>query len=100
MDNLKQCPSCDSKKLVLDRRMGEVTCQKCGLVVEDIPFDATPEWRNKEDSRAQIRAEGKLTFTQADMGIGGKINPQDLKKVKGKGKRIFKKFTSKGNFKA
>jgi len=89
------CPNCGSKKFNKDLKTGEISCAKCGLVLEeavDTSLEHFPE--SQESGRG---ASGKVTYTEPDMGIGTKIDKKDLKKIKRK--RCFLKFDAKGNYK-
>ena len=45
LEELTECPECDSEHIVRDYKRGEVTCRNCGLVVDDQVIDQGPEWR-------------------------------------------------------
>ena len=36
VEELTECPECDSEHIVRDYKRGEVTCRNCGLVVDDL----------------------------------------------------------------
>ena len=44
VEELTECPECDSEHIVRDYKRGEVTCRNCGLVVDDQVIDQGPEW--------------------------------------------------------
>ena len=39
------CPDCGCDELNFDQERAEVTCSKCGLVIEENIMDMGPEWR-------------------------------------------------------
>ena len=39
LEELTECPECDSAHIVRDYKRGEVTCRNCGLVVDDQVID-------------------------------------------------------------
>ena len=45
IDEITECPECESKRIVQDYHRGELVCQNCGLVVDDSFIDQGPEWR-------------------------------------------------------
>ena len=36
VEELTECPECESEHIVRDYKRGEVTCRNCGLVVDDL----------------------------------------------------------------
>ena len=42
VEELTECPECDSEHIVRDYKRGEVTCKNCGLVVDDQVIDQGP----------------------------------------------------------
>lgn len=91
------CSNCGSKKVVKDLKTSEISCAKCGLVLEEA-VDTTLE--HISDSQDSGRgAGGKVTYREPDMGVGTKIDSKDVRKLKKGKKRIFKKYDAKGNWK-
>ena len=66
-----RCPECKAGRLVLDRARAEVSCEQCGLVVDEQIIDAGPDWRSFADSNKpnQERA-APLSNLQHDYGFG------------------------------
>ncbi len=44
VDEDRACPECGSDRLVRDPVRGEVVCDACGLVIQDLAIDEGPEW--------------------------------------------------------
>jgi len=44
VEEIKNCPECDSDRLVRDYTRGELHCESCGLVLDDTQIDLGPEW--------------------------------------------------------
>ena len=44
VDEESTCPECGSSRLVRDTLRGEVVCDTCGLVLQDLAIDTGPEW--------------------------------------------------------
>ena len=42
-EEVEKCPECGSKHLVRDYERGELTCEDCGLVLDDQFIDQGPE---------------------------------------------------------
>jgi len=56
------CPECGSSDLVEDADRGEVSCARCGLVVEEDLLDRSPEWRAFTlEERQRLRRTGPPT---------------------------------------
>jgi len=57
IDEITECPECESKRIVQDYHRGELVCQNCGLVVDDSFIDQGPEWRafDAEERAAKAR---------------------------------------------
>ena len=56
LEELTECPECDSEHIVRDYKRGEVTCSNCGLVVDDQVIDQGPEWRAFDSEQNERRA--------------------------------------------
>ena len=69
------CPECGSE-LETDSQRGEVTCKRCGLVVDDNLMDMGPEWRafdhEQRDKRTRVGAPS--TNTIHDKGLSTMID--------------------------
>lgn len=57
IDEITECPECESKRIIQDYHRGELVCQNCGLVVNDSFIDHGPEWRafDAEERAAKAR---------------------------------------------
>jgi len=57
IEEITECPECESKRIVQDYHRGELVCQNCGLVVDESFIDQGPEWRafNAEERDAKAR---------------------------------------------
>ncbi|MBI5871576.1 transcription initiation factor IIB [archaeon] len=88
----KKCPECGSTGLSYNHDRGEVTCKKCGLVIEERVVDFAQEWRefDSDQSEKKRRTGAPLTFTKYDMGLGTDVGQkQDIFKLDGKTKNKF-----------
>ena len=63
IEELTECPECDSAHIVRDYKRGEVTCRNCGLVVDDQVIDQGPEWRAFDSEQNERRARGGAPMT-------------------------------------
>ncbi|SVC96915.1 uncharacterized protein METZ01_LOCUS349769, partial [marine metagenome] len=80
IEELTECPECDSEHIVRDYKRGEVTCRNCGLVVDDQVIDQGPEWRAFDSEQNERRARGGAPMTvmvhdkglSTDIGWGGR----------------------------
>ena len=81
------CPDCNSTERVVDSQRAEVTCARCGLVLDESIMDRGPEWRafdhEQRDNRARTGAPA--TYAVSDKGLTTDI---DWKNVDAKGHRI------------
>ena len=72
----KRCPECNSEHLVRDYERGELTCNDCGIVLEDSFIDQGPEWRafdsDQDDRRA--RTGSPMTYLSHDKGLATEIS--------------------------
>jgi len=88
----KTCPECDSTNIQLNRETGELTCKKCGLVIEDNQLDFGQEWREFDYSQVSNsrRVGSPLTFTRHDMGASTKIGmSSDMYKLSASDRKHF-----------
>jgi transcription initiation factor TFIIB len=71
----KICPECKSKNIKYDPSRGEMTCAKCGLVLDQSMIDTTQEWRAFDDNQRsrRVRTGAPLTVTKHDQGITTEI---------------------------
>ena len=80
LEELTECPECDSEHIVRDYKRGEVTCRNCGLVVDDQVIDQGPEWRAFDSEQSERRGRGGAPMTvmvhdkglSTDIGWGGR----------------------------
>lgn len=84
-----KCPDCGNKRLTRNPNRGEVTCNDCGLVVEDSMIHEGPEWRafDAEQRASRARTGAPLKYMSPNKGLvteidqynrdirGGKIAP-------------------------
>ena len=65
------CPECGSTHIVIDNKVGERVCSKCGYVLGDIFMDRTPEWRafnaQERDDRSRVGLPTSLAVS--DKGL-------------------------------
>ena len=62
------CPDCNGRLRYLEN---EIYCIKCGLVVDDSPFDfATDEFEDKLDDKRTQRTGKPMTYLD---GFGGQL---------------------------
>ena len=75
LEELTECPECDSGHIVRDYKRGEVTCRNCGLVVDDQVIDQGPEWRAFDSEQNERRARGgaPMTVMVHDKGLSTDI---------------------------
>ncbi|MBU0614652.1 MAG: hypothetical protein KJ601_01015, partial [Nanoarchaeota archaeon] len=81
-ESAKKCPECGMNHLSWNKDKGEITCQDCGLVVDDKLFDFGPEWREHDSEDASKRRAGApITYLQP--GISTEVgNKSDLYSIK------------------
>jgi len=70
-----KCPECGSTNLYWNRAKGEVTCRKCGVVIEESMIDFSQEWRefDTDQGESKRRTGSPLTYTKHDMGTSTRI---------------------------
>lgn len=73
--NNRKCPECNSD-LEYDYERAEISCKKCGLVVEEQIIDQGPEWRafDFEQRNARTRTGAPKTYTVHDKGLSTMID--------------------------
>ena len=57
---------------------GEVTCNSCGLVVEENVPDPGAEWTQRDRGEDRSRVGAPMTYTLADRGLNTTIDVRDL----------------------
>ena len=75
-EEVEKCPECGSKHLVRDYERGELTCEDCGLVLDDQFIDQGPEWRafDVEQGEKRARTGAPMTYTIHDKGLSTEIS--------------------------
>ena len=70
-----KCPDCGCENIGLDRETGEVTCRRCGLVIEVYAIDDGPEWRAFTEEEREIRSRVGMppAFSMHDKGLATTI---------------------------
>ncbi|WP_135824315.1 transcription initiation factor IIB [Halorussus ruber] len=75
----RTCPECDSVDLVKSADETELTCEDCGLILENETIDRGPEWRafdsQERDSKSRVGAP--TTNTMHDKGLTTSIDWKD-----------------------
>ncbi|MBS3815295.1 MAG: transcription initiation factor IIB [Hadesarchaea archaeon] len=89
----KECPACESSKVVKDYQRGVIICENCGRVIEANVMDRGPEWRAFDQEQRENRSRGgaPMTYTIHDKGLSTKI---DWKNRDSKGKDLSPKKRS------
>jgi transcription initiation factor TFIIB len=88
----KKCPECGGTNLFWNKEKGEVSCNDCGLVVEDKMVDFGQEWRefDSEAGERRRRTGAPITYTQYDQGLGTEVGRKaDLYNLEKKTKNKF-----------
>ncbi|MBQ2654970.1 MAG: transcription initiation factor IIB [Methanobrevibacter sp.] len=70
-EEYEPCPSCNSTERVVDSQRAEVSCARCGLVLDENLIDNGPEWRafdhEQRDKRTRVGAPS--TYAISDKGL-------------------------------
>ena len=74
--NQDVCPECGCENLEFDHDRAEVTCNRCGLVIEEGIVDLGPEWRafDHEQRDKRTRTGAPSTNTIHDRGLSTVID--------------------------
>ena len=72
------CEECAAVDWSLDISRGEVTCNSCGLVVEENVPDPGAEWTKRDKGEDRSRVGAPMTYTLADRGLNTTIDIRDL----------------------
>ena len=66
-----RCPECGGDELVTDPETGEVTCNGCGLVLQEEMLSREPEWRafTPQEQATKLRVGPPSTYTMYDKGL-------------------------------
>jgi transcription initiation factor TFIIB len=75
-EDVQSCPVCNCTETVIDHQRAEVTCARCGLVLDENLIDQGPEWRafDNEQRTKRTRAGAPSTFTISDKGLTTEID--------------------------
>ena len=74
----RPCEECAAVDWSLDTTRGEVTCNSCGLVVEENVPDPGAEWTQRDRGEDRSRVGAPMTYTLADRGLNTTIDVRDL----------------------
>ena len=74
----RPCEECAAVDWSLDTTRGEVTCNSCGLVVEENVLDPGAEWTQRDRGEDRSRVGAPMTYTLADRGLNTTIDVRDL----------------------
>ena len=86
-DEVQPCPECGSTKRIVDNQRAEVSCARCGIVLDENIMDRGPEWRafDHEQRDRRARTGAPSTYTISDKGLTTTI---DYKNVDYNGRKI------------
>ncbi len=75
VEDIVRCPECGSTHIVKDYDRGELTCEECGLVLDENIIDQGPEWRafDSEQGEKRARTGAPMTYTIHDKGLSTEI---------------------------
>ncbi len=78
-EGVRTCPECDSSSLVRSPDESEVSCEDCGLILEEESIDRGPEWRafNHTERDNKSRVGAPTTQTMHDKGLTTTIDWKD-----------------------
>lgn len=70
-EDVQTCPECDSSTLIRSPDGSEVSCEDCGLILEEEAIDHGPEWRafNTSERESKSRVGAPITQTMHDKGL-------------------------------
>lgn len=65
------CPECNSTEFDYDSSRGEISCRRCGLIIDENMIDNGPEWRafNHEQKNSRTRVGAPLSQAIHDHGL-------------------------------
>ena len=74
------CPFCNSTNIIIDHQKAEVSCGRCGIVLEENLIDQGPEWRafDHEQRDKRTRTGAPLTYTISDKGLNTVIDSRNV----------------------
>ncbi|ADD07691.1 transcription initiation factor TFB (plasmid) [Natrialba magadii ATCC 43099] len=70
-EGVRSCPECDSTTLARSADGSEISCEDCGLILEEEAIDRGPEWRafNAAERDSKSRVGAPTTQTMHDKGL-------------------------------
>jgi transcription initiation factor TFIIB len=70
-EGTRSCPECESSTLLRSADGSEVSCESCGLILEEETIDHGPEWRafNQSERDSKSRVGAPTTQTMHDKGL-------------------------------
>ncbi|MCU4926722.1 transcription initiation factor IIB [Halobacteria archaeon AArc-dxtr1] len=70
-EGVQSCPECDSTTLTISTDESEISCEDCGLILEEETIDRGPEWRafNAAERDSKSRVGAPTTQTMHDKGL-------------------------------
>jgi transcription initiation factor TFIIB len=73
---IQSCPECDSQALLRSPDETELSCEDCGLLLEERRIDHGPEWRafNGQEQQKKSRVGAPITQTMHDKGLTTSID--------------------------
>ena len=70
-EEVQPCPFCNSTERIVDNQRAEISCARCGLVLDENLIDKGPEWRafdhEQRDKRTRVGAPS--TYSISDKGL-------------------------------
>jgi transcription initiation factor TFIIB len=71
IEEMENCPECNSTRITQDYRRGELICEECGLVLDESYIDQGPEWRafDSEQREKLTRTGAPMNYTIHDKGL-------------------------------
>lgn len=76
-----KCYSCQSDRIYWDYTNGNITCQKCGQVQDNI-LDDCPEWKSYEDNESVARCGAPINVLLPESSLGTTIGGTYWNKIK------------------
>ena len=75
-DKTDVCPFCGSTEVIFDDKKAEVSCARCGLVLDDQLIDQRPEWRafDNDQRMKRTRVGAPSTLAISDKGLNTEID--------------------------
>jgi transcription initiation factor TFIIB len=75
-EQVQSCPFCNCTETVIDHQRAEVSCARCGLVLEENIIDQGPEWRafDHDQHMKRTRAGAPATYAISDKGLSTVID--------------------------